>query len=892
MAHPGANDPELSSSGHLEDLVAGALEALDRGGDAALKAFLAAHPAERAEVEALVSRFRHTGLLARDAHGDLPERLGDFRLVERLGGGGMGVVFVAEQESLRRRVALKVIRPDLLFFAGTRERFRREVEVVAKMSHPAIVPIVATGDDGRVPWYAMPLIDGASVDEAVRRLSGRDPATLAGADLQRAIAKDLTGTGGGAAETFAGAHWEAAVRLVRQAAMGLAHAHHRGIVHRDVKPSNVMLTPDGRALLLDFGLCLVQGDPRLTHAGGEPGSPAYMAPEQVRGSGADERADVYSLAATLRQLLDLEAPFSGPDQEQLRARILRGESAPPRNRAVPRELRLVLAVAMDLDRERRYADAEAFAADLGAVLARRPIAARRLPARIRTWRWAQRHRVASAVLAGLAVVAALLPAGLAWQQQRVLADLERAKVRAEASRDQALRAVTDFLVRFGESDLIALPSGQAIAAGLLDRAVASLDAMRAENDAPVLRQVRLHAERAMVTALRLTGRIGEARERAQRVLSEWSDRAAITPEIALMLASVRGTLLSLTGTTGDAGAAAAIDRDARADLEIAERDPGLRSRARGMLADLVSWRGVLCSARGDLDGAERALRESIGILEAEQELPADLVDNLCLLRNRLADGLWMKDRLDEAEGLFLRTERDLTPAEDPTAGRPANLRLWGYAAWGLARIAYSRGDNELALRRYTTAAGRYEASAYAYPDDVGVVGTFAAVLTEQAQLLPIVQKDPAAGIALHERARALFRRCARGGGGEDDSAQNRQRNLRCLGEVQLQRGALAEAADVAREIVATTKEPERLANAGWQLLVVAGRAAESGRGELAAECDREALGALVACDAAGWFPPVNLDDAPCRRLAAEPKFRELRQKHPPEQASRTRPKRQ
>lgn len=142
---PPAADPALSSSGLLEDLVAGALEALDRGGEDALEVFLEQHPGQREQVLALITQFRSTGLLARDARADIPERLGEFRLLKRLGGGGMGVVFVAEQESLRRQVALKVIRPDLLFF-DARERFQREIEVIARLAHPAIVPIVATGE--------------------------------------------------------------------------------------------------------------------------------------------------------------------------------------------------------------------------------------------------------------------------------------------------------------------------------------------------------------------------------------------------------------------------------------------------------------------------------------------------------------------------------------------------------------------------------------------------------------------------------------------------------------------------------------------------------------------------------------------------------------------------
>ncbi|MCA8977565.1 MAG: serine/threonine protein kinase, partial [Planctomycetes bacterium] len=566
----------------LEDLVAGALEALDRGGDEGLAEFLAGHAEHRARVEELVAAFRGTGLLARDAHADLPERFGEFRLLQRLGGGGMGVVFLAEQESLGRTVALKIVRPDLLPFAGTRERFRREIDAIARLSHPAIVPIVATGEHDGMPWYAMQRIAGCSIATAVARLRGRAPASLTGLDLRRAIDDDAAigdgdDDGGDRAESTwaAGGYWQTCVALVRQAADGLEHAHRLGVVHRDVKPANVMLTPDGHALLLDFGLARIAGDPRLTRTGGEPGSPAYMAPEQLRGRTADERADVYSLGATLFQLLDLEPPFVADDAEQLRQRILQGITTGPHNRAIPTELRVVLATAMEVDAERRYVSAAAFADDLGAVLEGRAIRARALPRLIRCRRWLGRHRIAAALLLAGAVMAIVLPAVLAWQQSRSLVALENEKRSAELSRDRALDAISRFLTRFSSGRLALLPGGRLVGGELLEDALRLLDDMP-EADPALLRQHRTHARRWLVASQLAAGQVEAAIATAQATLALWSDGEQPPPGMAFLLAGVRLELLRLAV---DGAVVEGLDehlRRADVELTVAAEVPELR----------------------------------------------------------------------------------------------------------------------------------------------------------------------------------------------------------------------------------------------------------------------------------------------------------------------------
>jgi serine/threonine protein kinase len=884
---PAADNP---SATWLEDLVADALEALDRRGDEGLAAFLERHPRHRQQVLDLIAGFRGTGLLARDARDRVPERLGEFRLLERLGAGGMGVVFLAEQESLQRTVALKIIRPDLVFFGGTRERFRREIEVIARLAHPAIVPIVATGEHDGMPWYAMQRIDGCTVDQAVKRLRGRDPAQLKGADLERAI----RGTGDAPSQldrtVFADGYWQACVRLVRQAALGLEHAHREGVVHRDVKPSNVMLTPDGRALLLDFGLARVHGDPKLTNTGGEPGSPAYMAPEQVRGTTADERADVYSLAATLFQLLDLEPPFASPDPEQLRQMILRGKVGGLRNCAGLPELKLVLAAAMDVDRDRRYASAAEFAADLAAVLARRPIRARPLPLHVRSVRWLQRHRKTSTMLGALALLAVVLPVVLVWQQGQSLAALRIEKQRGDTSRQQLLTAIRQFLAGFAAGSLQSMPGGREVASELLKEAVAQLESMPPDADPLAVQQHRLYATRWLVASLRLVGKFGEARSRALAALAEWPESARPNQGTSLLLATLRSEVLEL------AVAGRAIDDVAehvrRTELELARaaEDESLRGAVDEARVHFAMDCAELAGMNGDDAAAERRLREALDCA-ALTTVMTDRTATIAVLRNRLGDRLRERGALAEADEQFRAALTAMTPAGDPTEGRPEAIRIRAHSAWGLARIHGAREAWPECEREYGVAAALAEASLFAYPHEVACLSLFGCVLTEFAQVRRHRGAPAAEVTAMLQRARGAFARIRQHGPLDVRAKAAALVNLTTLLEQHGKQQDAAATADAARAMAELAAgDATRQAMAAWRLLQAALWFDAADDEDAAAACDADALCALQACDAAGWFPPVNLDDAPCMRLRGHPEFEALRAKHPPEQASRRRPK--
>ena len=332
---------------------------------------------------------------------DFPEQLGDFRLIERLGGGGMGVVFRAEQTSLKREVALKLIRPEQLYFAGSRERFRREVDAVARLQHSGIVPIFAVGEERGIPFFAMERIRGCTLAEAMRALRGRAPESLKGADLHGVVAAAAESNGSlPEGSAFDGTWIETCLRLARQVAEALEHAHERGLVHRDVKPSNIALTPDGRAMLFDFGLVRADEAGDLTRTGSTLGTIHYMSPEQMRGGKeVDRRSDVYSLGVTLYEMLALQLPHRGESQHEIERAIEVGpDPIRARNPRVETDVETVVLRALDRDPGRRYPRATDLARDLGHLLAKRPIEAQRPGPLLRCRRWMQRKPVAATAL--------------------------------------------------------------------------------------------------------------------------------------------------------------------------------------------------------------------------------------------------------------------------------------------------------------------------------------------------------------------------------------------------------------------------------------------------------------------------------------------------------------
>jgi serine/threonine protein kinase len=414
--------------------------------------------------------------------------LGDYRILREVGRGGMGIVYEAEQLSLGRRVALKV----LPFAAGLDgkqlQRFKNEAQAAAGLHHAHIVPVYAVGCERGVHFYAMQLIDGQSLAALIRelrQLAGHENADEVTASRPvSTVAQELASRGGAPVQPgpavpqptglstqpprtppapgsdlarqpaaarsnqhslTSPAFFRTAASLGVQAARALEHAHQLGIVHRDVKPGNLLVDGCGQLWVADFGLAHCQGGGGLTLTGDLVGTLRYMSPEQALAKPGllDHRTDVYGLGATLYELLTLEPAFPGQDREELLRQIAFEEPKPPRrlNPAVPAELETIVLKALAKAPEERYATAQELADDLGRFLKDEPIRARRPTLGQRLRKWARRHRPMVWALGVALVVALLNSAAVLWREKQWAEEALRLARQAQQAEQRARQKV-------------------------------------------------------------------------------------------------------------------------------------------------------------------------------------------------------------------------------------------------------------------------------------------------------------------------------------------------------------------------------------------------------------------------------------------------------------------
>jgi serine/threonine protein kinase/tetratricopeptide (TPR) repeat protein len=552
--------------------------------------------------------------------------LGPYRIVRPVGRGGMGVVYEAVHTGLDKRVALKVLRHGLV--ADRLSRFLREARTAAGLHHTNIVPVFDAGEVGGTPYYAMQFIDGTPLDTFLKP-DAQPPESATTATLGHLGATTVThdpaagdrpaGRGKKTEDPAVGRPGPRRVaELGLQAAEGLAYAHARGVVHRDVKPSNLLLDGAGVVWVADFGLAFRADDPTLTAEGALLGTPRYMSPEQAGSELTDARTDVYSLGVTLYEMLTGTPAFSGGGPMDVIHKVLTHTPPRPRslNRQVPRDLETVVLKAMARVPADRYPSGREMADDLRRFLAGEPVKARRIGVVGRAWRWGKRNPAVAALLSVLLLVLVGGTAAATTLWLRARANYREASVqreRADENFRDALRAVDDYYTTVTENQL-------------LDSKLPGMQPLRKELLESALRYYQRFAERHSDNpGLRLE--LARAYERIGHVTAEVGSRE----EGLQLLLKSRDLLL-------------ALDRDRPGDEAV-----------RKALASTYHGLGFVQHRLGRTTEAVEAARQAVAL---ERELlaaaPADAVRRQEMARacNGLGNALDKANRPDEALQVF------------------------------------------------------------------------------------------------------------------------------------------------------------------------------------------------------------------------------------------------
>ncbi len=647
----------------LESLVFETLERMETEGPAAIESAVSNHPELEQELRGRLGTLQSMGLIAVKGETPLsvPSSLGNYEIGKRIGEGGMGLVFQARDSVLDRDVALKLIRPELVASSSLRERFTRESLAVARLQHPAVGRIFDAGELAGFPYMAMEYIEGCTLSQVLDQFDGQAPGSLMGRDFQACVEKlvdarhpEAAAQAAGTPGLFAGTWGETCMRIGLAVAEGLSSAHAAGVLHRDIKASNVMVTPGGRVVLIDFGLAQLDSATTLTSTGGRVGSLPYIAPERVvDASPASESADLYGLGVVLYELLTLRLPFRASSEAALVKLIARSRPEPLQsiNPSVAPLFREVTERAMRPDPLRRPPSAASYAVDLSRVLAGQPP----LPhgdgpvAALRS-RWRAQPVVTGALVAS-ALLLLLLPAVLLSVKVKAA---ERSALTDQQSFERlglALRAADDLQRSTPITDVV---EGTAVGK-LRDDVLGALVDLRATilsdpNFRDGTGSLRVEAALSQSEALLQLGRAEEARasldalegtiddvedaalaRRRERLLARMSTATSaqkiaaaeglMRPTLALATPSDdRNTILAAHFALGAAAdsvdpSAEAVARDAANALRGLQAATSHSIDAKAHLAKLVQRLAVLSASRREISAARAYSTEALTLLD-------------------------------------------------------------------------------------------------------------------------------------------------------------------------------------------------------------------------------------------------------------------------------------
>ncbi len=593
-----------------------------------------------------------------------------FRILRPHASGGLGEVYVARDGELNREVALKQIKGGYADHPESRSRFLLEAEVTGGLEHPGVVPVYGLGHypDGR-PFYAMRFIRGDSLKQAIEKFHradvqpGRDPG-------ERALALRQL------------------LRRFVDVCNTIAYAHSRGVLHRDLKPGNVMLGPYGETLVVDWGLAKPIGRPEgaalitegtlrpssgsgltPTQMGSAVGTPAFMSPEQAAGR-LDElgpASDVYSLGAMLYSLLTGRAPFADADLGTMLRKVEAGEFPPPRqvNRTVPPALEAVCLKAMANDPGGRYPSPKDLSDEIELWLAGEPVTAWREPAMVRLRRWARRHRTAVAAVGMFLLTAVLALAASTIVVTRQQAETERQRALAQTHFQQARAAVDEMLTELGAKHLADIPQMEGVRRAMLEKALAFNEQFLTEQNDEKTRQDAAMAYGRAGKIRALLGQYdqaGDAYHRAVDLMERSLAESRTDPDRRQHLAIALQGLGQWHQERGEATKALAVEGQSIILLEkLATEFPDQTSYL-DLLADLNNNRAMALKSAGEMTESVAAFQRALDLVkvrnaetpEARQRLArayGNLGSTLCVARSFAEAEPVLKHSIELAERL-------------------------------------------------------------------------------------------------------------------------------------------------------------------------------------------------------------------------------------------------